>query len=75
MKPDKCVVLGFGVEAGVMGSSLIVSVDRSRVDLVARMGRVDRSNTSPDRRSGRVDEYFSVRISRASVNMGVVEGV
>lgn len=87
MKPERFVLLGFGcccVEMLLLperemllllgGSSLIVRVARSggEVDL---MGRAARSKTSPESRMGSVREYFSVRISRASVNMGVVEGV
>lgn len=75
MKPDRCVLLGFGVivEAGSW-SSLIARVANWSLR-VARRGKVARSKTSPERRIGTVLEYFSVRISRASVKMGVVEGV
>lgn len=87
MKPDKCVLLGVGVAGGVVGdgnersvsSSLMVSVAKALPDgplkRVARIGKALISKISPERRMGSVLEYFSVKISRASVKIGVVEGV
>lgn len=91
MNPERWVVLGVGgvgasgVSEALLvweasgedsSSSLMVRVDTStRGDLAFRIGRVDRSKISPDRRIGRVAEYFSSKISRDSLKMGVVEGV
>lgn len=69
MKPERYVLAG----SGAVGSSLIVRVARSV--RVARRGRSFRSNTSPESMIGRMGEYFSARISRASVRMGVEDGV
>lgn len=62
MKPERPVVLG---RAGEVESVLGKEVK----------GRALMSKMSPERRMGRVLEYLVVRISRASVKIGVVEGV
>lgn len=78
MKPERLVLLGFGVEeSSVRDPRVRVSIEGGSVVVVkvGWNGREVRSKMSPERRMGRVPEYFSVRILSDSVFIGMVDGV
>lgn len=78
MKPERLVLLGFGgEESSVRDSRVRVSVEGGVVVvvMVGWKGSVLRSKMSPERRMGRMPEYFSVRIWSDSVFIGMVDGV
>jgi hypothetical protein len=80
MKPERLVLLGDGVGLEeVVELRVSVARDTRGVSLLVVMvgcsGSELMSKTSPERRMGRVPAYLAVRISRASVLMGMVEGV
>ena len=84
MNPERPVLLGRGGGDGVCDEEVVVLLSSLRVRVgkddngsaeKGPNGKADMSNTSPESITGRILEYLEVRISRASVRMGFVDGM